>query len=225
MQHIVSFSGGKDSTAMLLMMIERKMQIDRIIYVDTTKEFPGMYDHIQRVQDYISPLKIEIIKIAFDYWFCEHVKTKGKNKGSKGYGWPDFRNRWCTALKRGAFNKAVHSKSAIQYHGIAYDEAHRAKNNADGRVIRYPLIDWCITEADALTYCYRKGFDWCGLYDDFVRVSCWCCPLSRMGELHVLHDKYPELWTKLVQMDKMSYRKFKPNYSVNALEMKFTGGK
>ena len=31
-KHIVSFSGGKDSTAMLLKMIEAKMQIDEIVF-------------------------------------------------------------------------------------------------------------------------------------------------------------------------------------------------
>jgi len=39
-KHIVSFSGGKDSTAMLLKMIENNMLIDDIIFLDTTVEFP-----------------------------------------------------------------------------------------------------------------------------------------------------------------------------------------
>ena len=53
LEHIISFSGGKDSTAMLLMMLERKMPIDEIIFCDTGKEFPQMYDHIEKVQKYI----------------------------------------------------------------------------------------------------------------------------------------------------------------------------
>jgi len=40
--NIVSFSGGKDSTAMLLMMLEKGIPVDRVICVDTTKEFPQM---------------------------------------------------------------------------------------------------------------------------------------------------------------------------------------
>ena len=36
--HVVSFSGGKDSTAMLLYMLEKGMRVDRIINVDTTSE-------------------------------------------------------------------------------------------------------------------------------------------------------------------------------------------
>jgi len=52
-KHIVSFSGGKDSTAMLLRMLENGMKIDEIIYCDTTKEFPNMIEHIEKVKKYI----------------------------------------------------------------------------------------------------------------------------------------------------------------------------
>lgn len=52
-KHIVSFSGGKDSTAMLLMMLEKEMQIDDIVFMDTGVEFPEMYEHIEKVETYI----------------------------------------------------------------------------------------------------------------------------------------------------------------------------
>ena len=45
--------GGKDSTAMLLRMLEENMQIDKIIFVDTGKDFPDMIEHIRQVQNYI----------------------------------------------------------------------------------------------------------------------------------------------------------------------------
>lgn len=51
--HVVSFSGGKDSTAMLLKMLEEGMQVDEIIFCDTGVEFPDMYDHIDKVEKYI----------------------------------------------------------------------------------------------------------------------------------------------------------------------------
>ena len=49
-KHIVSFSGGKDSTAMLLMMLQKNMPIDEIVFCDTGMEFPEMYDHIHAVE-------------------------------------------------------------------------------------------------------------------------------------------------------------------------------
>lgn len=53
MLNVVQFSGGKDSTAMLLMMLEKNMPIDDIIFCDTGKEFPQVYEHIEKVNKYI----------------------------------------------------------------------------------------------------------------------------------------------------------------------------
>ena len=44
--HAVSLSGGKDSSAMLLLMIERDMPIDMVLSADTGMEFPEMYEHL-----------------------------------------------------------------------------------------------------------------------------------------------------------------------------------
>ena len=43
--HTVSLSGGKDNTAMLLLMIEQDMPIDLVLSADTGMEFPEMYEH------------------------------------------------------------------------------------------------------------------------------------------------------------------------------------
>ena len=99
MKHIVQFSGGKDSTCMLLMMLERNMPIDDIIFCDTTMEFPEMYEHIDRVEQYIG-IKITRLRPPHDfiYYLAKHPKTRGKNKGLLGYGWPRMWARWCTRL-------------------------------------------------------------------------------------------------------------------------------
>jgi len=217
--NVVSFSGGKDSTAMLLMMLEKSIPVDRVIFVDTTKEFPAMYAHIAKVQAMCS-VEIEKVEIDFDYWFSECPKRNEKF-GKFGYGWPDFRIRWCTHLKKVAVKKTqemIKSDNYMQYHGIAYDERKRCKNDKN---VSYPLVDWEITERQALEYCYSKGLDWGGLYEKFARVSCWCCPLSRIAELRTLYTGFPELWVKLIEMDKKSVRKFRPDYSVAELSEKF----
>jgi 3'-phosphoadenosine 5'-phosphosulfate sulfotransferase (PAPS reductase)/FAD synthetase len=226
--HIVSFSGGKDSTAMLLMMIEKGIKIDRIINVDTTKEFDEMYEHIERVKEYIRPYTIETVRIDFDYWFSEHVKRSG----TRGNGWPSFMRRWCTRIKIEALKHIITGKeynnkkrssptmpkNIIEYHGVAADEVNRIKLG-----VQYPLVAWGMTEEDCLSYCYKKGFRWGGLYEKMSRVSCWCCPLSRMGELKVLYDDYPEKWKELQEMDKKQTFRFSTRYTVQQLTERFRG--
>lgn len=225
MKHIVSFSGGKDSTAMLLIMLEREYPIDEIIFCDTGKEFPAIYRHIDKIEEYINRT-ITIISgdKTFDYWMFNHEKTKGKHIGKKGYGWPDTLARWCTSkLKINILNKYIKEKyknDYIEYVGIAYDEFKRYEKTQNGHK-KYPLIEWKITEGMALKYCYDKGYDWEGLYTHFDRVSCWCCPLKNQRELYMLYSFYPELWEELKDMDRRSWNQFKKDYSVQDLENMF----
>jgi 3'-phosphoadenosine 5'-phosphosulfate sulfotransferase (PAPS reductase)/FAD synthetase len=187
-----------------------------------------MYPHIRKVQT-LCPVEIDIVKIDFDYYFGEHVKTKGKYVGQRGYGWPDFRIRWCTFKKKEAKLKyykehGLSKADIVEYVGIAADETDRgvmSSNYDDGYKKRFPLVEWGVTEQQALEYCYSRGLDWGGLYEKFHRVSCWCCPLSRISELRVLYNDFPALWDELVEMDKKSYRQFRCDYSVDDLTKRF----
>ena len=88
MKHIVSFSGGKDSTAMLLRMLEENMQVDEILFCDTGKDFPDMLEHIEKVKKYIKEkynkeiltLKAKKVLIII----CLNMrKQEAKTKGKK----------------------------------------------------------------------------------------------------------------------------------------------
>ena len=47
---VVAFSGGKDSTAMLLRMLELGEHIDEIVFADPLFEFPELYDYLKRIE-------------------------------------------------------------------------------------------------------------------------------------------------------------------------------
>ncbi len=80
--HVVNFSGGKDSTAMLLHMIELSMPIDEIIFCDTTVEFPQMYDHVDKVEQYIGrPITRLCREHSWEYMLLHHIKKRRINFG------------------------------------------------------------------------------------------------------------------------------------------------
>lgn len=211
-KYLVSFSGGKDSTAMLLRLLEEGRQVDDIIYCDTGLEFPEMKSHIDKVQHYIRR-EITVLKPEKDYmyWATEHERTirtakvAGISTGDivRGYGYPALRSRWCTAqLKTNVINRYIadlrnKGVEIVQYIGIAADEPKRIRGE------NYPLVEWCMTEADCLKYCYDRGFNWGGLYEIWDRVSCWCCPLQSLSDLRKLRKYRPELWERLKEMDRL----------------------
>lgn len=189
-----------------------------------------MDDHIKKVEEYIGR---EITKIKsekdFMYWATEHnrvirsTKIPGYKPGDimKGYAYPSMFSRWCTKeLKTNIINKFLRDLKKdydlLQYVGIAYDEPSRERD------LNYPLIEWKMTEADCLTYCKERGFDWGGLYDIWDRVSCWCCPLQGYEDLRKLKDNRPELWIKLKEMDRVINERLKDQGHDKRLNFQYT---
>jgi 3'-phosphoadenosine 5'-phosphosulfate sulfotransferase (PAPS reductase)/FAD synthetase len=200
---------------MLLMMLERNEPIHSAVFFDTGWEFPEMIEHIDKLEKYTG---VEVVSLkhkeAFDYILSEKpIKAKsGELKGKiyrNGHGWPSAMRRWCTRWKVTAISKyQKQQKDFASCIGFAADEAKRVpvKQNKKWQE-RYPLIEWDVSEKEALQYCYDHGFDWGGLYDLFGRVSCFCCPLQRVGELKNLRKHRPELWRRMLEMDEA----IKPN--------------
>ena len=236
--YVVSFSGGKDSTAMLLRLLELGEQIDEVICCDTYKEFPQMYKHIEKVRKIVDSKGIKFTLLrhewTFDYWFYDYEPKRRKPEefkarfgDAKGKSWARSRARWCSGeLKIKLMDKyfnALRSKyNVIKYVGIAADETariERKNNQQEGTVL--PLVNWGWTEEQCLNYCYSLGYDWDGLYKIFTRVSCWCCPLQSLEELRKLRKHFPELWEELRAMDAKTWQQFRKDYSVEDLEIRF----
>ncbi len=225
MKHIVSFSGGKDSTAMLLMLLEQKEQVDEVLYVDTGWDFPEMQAHIDRLEmnTGIKFTKLKIKEDTKNYWMFDRILCKGKSKGQKGLGWPSLWCRWCTRLKVKEIQNYTrpYYGNMIQYVGYSYDEQRRASKHYAGKSrkeeFRYPLIEYKVTGRSALKYCLGKGYDWGGLYRIRKRVNCWCCIFQKRYELKLLYKEHPDLWKTLMEMD----RKIQQNITDSRAGAKF----
>lgn len=245
--NVVSLSGGKDSTAMLLMLLERGEPVADVVFFDTGWEFPEMYEHLAKIETFTGlkitrlrarlPVGVETEKSPFDWMLSEYpvVRRGTRQVHMVGRGWPAATRRWCTGRKQQALKAhllALTHQSGLelplrQCIGFAADEQHRldgvTKRNSAWCVQRYPLVEWGVTEADALAYCYKRGFTWDGLYHFFNRVSCFCCPLQPLDELRTLHGYFPDLWQRMLVMESWlpeNRRRFKDS-SVSALDARF----
>jgi 3'-phosphoadenosine 5'-phosphosulfate sulfotransferase (PAPS reductase)/FAD synthetase len=200
--YTASISGGKDSICMGLLLLEKGYPVDDFIFFDLGVEYPETYEAIAKFEQ-DTGRKVAVVKPPLgDFWYysCEREYI-GKGKfpiKKKGYGFPCMCNRWCTQLKRDAIKAFFRGKgysNPVQYVGIAADEPKRVR---DERNKRYPLVEWGITEADALKFCRDRGyFRSPHPYDTLSRVSCYCCPLARVQATTYLIEQRPELWQNI----------------------------
>ena len=140
----ISVSGGKDSSALLLLMIEKDMPIDCVLYADTTMEFPEMEAHIAKLDDLLYRERgIHITTLRHPHgfeWLMFDVPQQQKRAIERriamgqpvtGYGWPGMKVRWCTGqlkthLMAKEVNRLKKGKNALHHIGIAADEIGRA---------------------------------------------------------------------------------------------------
>lgn len=219
--YVANISGGKDSMAMLIVLLANGCPIDEVIFFDTGWEFDCIYKNIEVVQAICSEhnIKFTVLKPdkSFDYLMFEHPHKTRKGKEINGYSWCGGLCRWGTTQKTQAINNHFKQpeyadKEIYHYIGLAYDEQKRIKKNKDPHKV-YPLNELKITEQMALDICIENGIDFkengvC-LYDILDRVSCWCCSNKNLKELRNYYLHLPEYWQRLKDYQSRTDRPFR----------------
>ena len=226
MKYIASVSFGKDSLAMLLMLLEKEMPLDEVVFYDTGMEFKAIYNIRDKVKLLLQEKNIKFVELKPEYdfeykMFDKPVKKRNGTIG-KGYSWCGGVCRWGTTDKLRAIEK--YTQGNYEYIGIAGDEIKRINKERKPNKIM-PLVEWGMTEADCLEYCYNHGYDWVedgiDLYSVLDRVSCWCCANKNLKELKNYYVYLPTYWEKLKELQSKTDRNMKGKYSVFDLENKF----
>mgnify|MGYP002395225837 CR=1 FL=1 len=227
--YVASFSGGKDSTAMIDLILEHKIPLDRIVCFMSDWEHTFLPDWIGECQERWK-FKIDILRPdrPFTYYAFLHEYTNKKGVHRKGYGFPSYSFRWCTALKISEVRKylnALPGSQHFQYIGICDDEDKRVNNRLKKNNVLYPLRMFHLKQKDALKYCLTRGYDFKGHYDHFSRLSCSFCPFKSNRELQQAAKFYPHEMKILKNINALSdpekiYKHSKPfSYYVNKLNL------
>lgn len=206
---VASVSWGKDSVAMLLLLIALKKPIDLVLFVNTGKEFGAVYRVRDKVLVLLREKGIPYVEInvseEFDRLMYEHQIATRDGSEKIGYGWCGGACRWGTALKLGTITKFIRQNlsdfDVYEYVGVASDEPDRISDNLHKL---YPLYDYCITEALALDICYMNGLVYeengVYLYEVLDRLSCWCCRNKNLKELKAMYYLLPGYFMQLKEM-------------------------
>lgn len=210
MKYIASVSFGKDSLAMLLLLIENQYDLDEVIFYDTGMEFQAIYDIRDIIKGLLQKLNITYTELkpkeSFTYKMLEKEVHKRNGQIQKGYGLCGGRCRWGTTEKNKTIEKYLKEKYGqdyMEFIGIAFDETNRIEKERNKHKL-LPLVDWKMTEKDCLEYCYNRGFYWkengIKLYDILDRASCWCCGNKNKKELENMRIYLPSYYLKYIDL-------------------------
>ena len=182
MRHIVALSGGKDSTAMALRLMETEPADYKFVITPTGDELPEMLDHWKRLEAILGqPMT---------------VISSGHSLPGLIRRWdalPNWRQRWCTrVLKLEPFNTyLMESLPATSYVGLRADEELRkgvVYGEVDGVERRYPLREWDWGLSEVQDYLTQR--------DVAIpkRTDCARCFFQRADEWFTLWQKHPEIY-------------------------------
>ena len=242
MKHIVSLSFGKDSMAMLIEIIKRKLPLDYVIFCDIkfnneiSGEHPLMAEWIPKAEKILKDkFGVDVIHLTAKKNFTEQfytVKEKGNHIGDR-YGFPYTIGAWCNdRLKLQPIKQFIQGiikqyGAVTEYIGIASDEPKRLERYNELQTDNHKYItlaDLGIDELQAMDIC--REYDLLSpKYENSFRGGCWFCPKQSMSDLYELYLKYPRYFDMLEEMEKDSFNSFKPGKTIKEIREQFEMGK
>ena len=215
-RHIVSISGGKDSTALALYMRQSFPEIPaEYVFCDTGCELPETYEYLERLE---ALLGVEVQRLnALDD--LKVARKPGRNPFdiylNELYGGflPNPRSRWCTrVLKIQPFERFVGDSHAFSYIGIRGDEDREGYQSKKPPVISerpnilpvYPFKDAGMILEDIKRILTESGIGIPGYYRWRSRSGCYFCFYQQVGEWQNLKDVHPGLFEKAMGYERDS---------------------
>lgn len=181
-RHVVGLSGGKDSTAMALWLVEHEPRDYEFICNETGNELPEMQAHWAKLEQLLGkPLR----RVRY------HTDLIGAIEEVRML--PNFRARWCTRmLKIEPTIEYFESlpQGSVLYVGLRADEPEEVRRGIYGEdiAIRFPLREQGMREADVWAYLAARGVT------IPARTDCALCPYQRLDEWQALWRDNPDYY-------------------------------
>jgi 3'-phosphoadenosine 5'-phosphosulfate sulfotransferase (PAPS reductase)/FAD synthetase len=193
-RHILSLSGGKDSSALAVYMRDRVPDME-YVFCDTQKELPETYAFLGNLEAFLAKPIVRLnAEAGFDHWLQVF-----------GNYLPSPRMRWCTRqLKLKPFEKYVGDDPVVSYIGIRADEDREGYISTKPNIkARFPFKEDGIGHAEVLRILQEAGLGLPDYYSWRSRSGCYFCFFQRKGEWAGLLENHPDLFEKAKAYEKI----------------------
>jgi len=191
---VISYGGGIQSTALVVLAMRERWPIDEIVHVDLLDaESPATREYVARFREWlrgvygrdITVIERNMYRDMFDNPAFTPVPWHGRRKKF-------MLSRQCTRqykvapLQRYLYDK-YDGRIGLML-GISVDEYHRVRDSSAARIDHvYPLVDRRLTRWQCREIVERAGLavPW--------KSSCWFCPYRSSVSQWALVQRYPDL--------------------------------
>ena len=187
----ISYSGGKDSLATLLVVTKAVGKVP-MLFADTGLEFP---ETIANIDDAANRYGLEVIRSNGENTFWRTFEEEGP---------PTVNARWCCRVcKLTPVGQIIREQwgECLSFIGQRrYESAARAKSdrvwrnkNVPAQLSAAPIHNW--TAMHVWLYLMQEKAPYNVLYErQLDRIGCFMCPSSDMALIHRIEADYPDLW-------------------------------
>jgi 3'-phosphoadenosine 5'-phosphosulfate sulfotransferase (PAPS reductase)/FAD synthetase len=194
-RHILSLSGGKDSTALAIYMRDRIPEME-YAFCDTEEELPETYEYLDKLEVYLGK---EIHRLKHDGRGFEELLL-----ARRGF-LPSPQMRWCTEhLKIKPFEKFVGDTPCFSYIGIRADEPHRKGyiSTKPNITPKYPFVEDGLRKPDIIRLLEESGLGIPEYYKWRSRSGCYFCFFQQRNEWVGLLENHPDLFEKAMKYER-----------------------
>ena len=195
--HILSFGGGVNTVALMIILVRDGWPLDEVVFADTGGEAPETYEYLSHVEPFLKQHHIPFRVVEKRVLETDLFGTCWRRAVIPSVMW-----RWCTRdFKVTPIHEYYQSLQTHvnQYMGIAYDEVHRMKDSKEPFVTNlYPLIDLKIKRSDCIDVINEAGLP------VPEKSGCYFCPFNSTQRWKWLLETHPRLYEKAIDLEEHS---------------------
>ena len=196
-RHVLSFGGGVNSVALMILLTRSGAPLDEAVFADTGGEVPETYQYLPIARDYLAAYGVPLTSLAHRKAGRDLYQNCWDRRVIPSAIW-----RWSTrdfkVLPLHRYYRALGTHIS-QYLAIAYDEIERIRDSSAPYITNvYPLVDMKIDRQGCVKIIEQAGLP------VPVKSGCFFCPFNSLERWRWLHETHPVLYQEAVALEERS---------------------
>ncbi len=194
-RYVLSYGAGVNTTALMILLVKRRMPLDEAVFADTGAELEETYENVRLARTYLEKHGVPLTTVRSKTGTLFDTCVRRKVIPSQIWRW-STRDYKVTPIHAHYRSLKTH---VYEYLGIAYDEIERMKANRKPYITSlFPLIDMKLRREDCLRIIEDEGFP------VPIKSGCYFCPFNSESRWEYIWRHHPRKYAKAMWLEETS---------------------